>query len=146
MVFYKRIDQDIIYSKLEDLKNYRIGVERGFVYPLGFKKMPGLQPIEANSAEANIHHLLKGNLDLIVIDERYARHVFSKMSPGVENSLEPLNLSPGEEKKSAYQDTYLIISKESKNGRQVIIDFNSGLKQIQNDGTVEQILKKRGLQ
>jgi polar amino acid transport system substrate-binding protein len=145
MVFYKRIDQHIIYSRLEDLQNYRIGVERGFAYPWDFNNAFGLQCIAANSAEANIYHLLQGNLDLIIIDKLYAQHILSKMSTDVRDRLESLSLFPGKNKESAFQDIYLVISRESKNGPQVIIDFNYGLKQIKDDGAFERILKKHGI-
>jgi uncharacterized protein YigE (DUF2233 family) len=67
------------------------------------------------------------------------------MSTDVENRLESLNLFPAKKKGSAYQDIYLIISKKSKNGRQVKIDFNYGLKQMIVDKTFERILKKHGI-
>ena len=145
MVFFKKIDKDIIYRTLEDLKDYRIGVERDFAYPRDFYNAPGLQRIEANSAEANIYHLLQGNLDLIIIDKLYAQYILRKMSADVRNRLEPLDLFPGKNKESACQDIYLVISRESKNGPQVIIDFNYGLKQIKDDGTFERILRKHGI-
>ncbi len=140
IVFYKRKDRDIIYNSLE---NYRIGVVRGFVYDQDFDNEPGLQRIEANNSQANIYNLLKGRLDLVIIDKRHAQYLLNRMSPDESNKLEFMDLYP--DKKGVRHEMRLLISKESVEAEQINIDFNHGLKQILEDGTVDRIFKKHGV-
>jgi polar amino acid transport system substrate-binding protein len=145
IVFLKRRDAHVVYNRIEDLHDYRIGVVRDFVYEPGFDNTPGLQRIVANSAEVNIHNLLKGRLDLVIIDQAHARYLLDRMSPDESNKLEFIDLYPSEKEAETRQDLHLIISKESVEAEQIMIDFNHGLKQIKEDETFNKILKKHGV-
>ena len=143
IVFYKRIDNTVIYRSPEDLKNYRIGVVRDYEYDPAFDNAPGLQRIAANSPKVNIENLLNGRLDLVVIDECHAQYLLKKMSPAQKNRLESMNFYP--DKKEVRHELRLLISKECVEAEQIRIDFNHGLKQLLEDGTVDNILKKHGV-
>jgi polar amino acid transport system substrate-binding protein len=143
IVFYKRKDTTVVYRNLEDLKNYRIGVVRDYVYDPVFDNAPGLQRIAANSPKVNIDNLLSGRLDLVVIDERHAQYLLDKMSPVQKNKLEFMDFYP--DNKEVKHELRLLISKECVEAEQIRIDFNHGLKQLLEEGTVEKILKKHGV-
>jgi polar amino acid transport system substrate-binding protein len=143
IVIYKRIDTIIIYRNLADLKNYRIGVVRDYIYDPAFDNAPGLQRIAANNPKINIDNLLSGRLDLVVIDESHAKYLLDKISPAQKNKLEAMDFYP--EKKEVRHELHLLISKECVEAEQIRIDFNHGLKQLLEEGTVEKILKKHGV-
>jgi ABC-type amino acid transport substrate-binding protein len=143
IVFYKRKDTTVIYRNLADLKKYRIGVVRDYVYDPAFDYAPGLQLIAANSPKNNIDNLLSGRLDLVVIDERHAQYLLDKMSPVHKNKLESMYFYP--DKKEVRHELRLLISKECVEAEQIKIDFNHGLKKLLEEGTVEKILNKHGV-
>jgi len=140
--FYTRKDTTIACNKLEDLKGYRIGVVRGYIYGPKFDEMPGLKKIAGNSEETNLINLVNGNLDVVIMDQLHAQYLLNKM-PEKKEKISQLPLLPNQ--KGARDILYLIISKAAAASAQVKIDFNHGLKLIINDGTFDMILKKYGV-
>ena len=54
VVFFKRTEDDIKYSKLEDLKPYKIGTGFGYGYPEEFIQADYLKKVEAYELKTNI--------------------------------------------------------------------------------------------
>jgi len=139
IVFFKRTEDDIKYSKLEDLKPYKIGTGFGYGYPEKFVKADYLQKIEAYEAKTNITRLLHKRIDLIIESRQTILFYLKQQYPDQVNSLEVL----GEPLET--MSLYVPFSKNRPNYKQKVDDFNRGLKMIKEDGTYQKIMKKHGL-
>ncbi len=146
IVFLKKKETKISYTQLKDLKSYRIGVVQGYVYDSEFDRA-NLNKIEAHSPTANIKNLLLGRLDLAITDKLVAQHLIKIIKKNKEfgkklDELEFMDIYPDRETR---KNMYLMISKEYETFGQIKRDFNYGLKQISDDGTLAKILKDHGV-
>ncbi len=138
--FCARKDSTISYKKLRGLAPYRIGVVKGYVNTPEFDQADYLEKDGAKSDVQNLKKLLKGRVDLIVIDKFVAiDHL--KNTPGIEGDLRrvkflnpPLSMSP----------VFVMFSKAIPGYEKKLADFNRGLKAIIDDGTYDTILEKHG--
>jgi len=137
IVFFKRAEDTIAYSKLEDLKPYKIGTGFGYGYPEKFVKAD-LQKVEAYEAKTNITRLLNQRIDLIIESRQTILFYLKQEYPDKVNSLEVLG-DPLET-----MSLYVPFSKSRPNYQQKVDDFNRGLKMIQEDGTYKKIMRKHG--
>jgi len=136
VAFLKKKYLQINFKKLEDMKPYRIGVTRGYIYAVPeFDNAEYLNKIESASEEASIINLLKGRLDLVIIDKVVAQYLIDKKFMDNKNELDFLDFT---DRKG---DLFLIISKANTEAERIKKDFNYGLKQTKEDGTFAQILK-----
>ena len=133
--FYKKKNIEVPYKKLEDLKSYRIGVVRGYLNSKEFDDAKYLKKDAVNSDLANLRKLLKGRLDLVVIDESTSKFLIKTNFPAKLNELEFLE-PPLEEK-----PLYLLFSKKHSNFQKLLAGFNHGLNIIVKDGTRNKIIK-----
>ena len=139
VVFFKRAEDDIKYSKLEDLKPYKIGTGFEYGYPEKFVKADYLQKIEAYELKTNITRLLNKRIDLIIGSRNAILFYLKQQYPDRVNSLEILG-DPLET-----LSLYVLFSKKKPDYKQKIEDFNRGLKMIKEDGTYHKIMKNHGL-
>lgn len=137
--FYKRKDRDIPYQTLRDLQPYRIGVVRGYVNTPEFDAEAFFEKDLADNDEQNLRKLLKGRVDLIVIDKLTAQYLLNTALPEGERHLEFLN-PPLAEKL-----IHVLFSRQTKDYEKIRNDFHRGLQQIVEDGMMQQILEKHGL-
>lgn len=140
--FLKKKSLKISFKSLRDLKPYRIGITRGYVYDdSDFDKATYLKKIESNTEETNIANLIKGRLDIIIIDKAVALYLIDKKFPSNKNDLDfnDLDFIDPSNKKI---DLHLLISKKFENSSQLKRDFDYGLQQIKADGTFDRIIKK----
>jgi len=138
IVFFKRSQDDIKYSKLEDLKPYKIGTGFGYGYPEKFVKADYLHKIEAYEAKTNITRLLNKRIDLIIESRQTILFYLKQEFPDKADSLEVLG-EPLER-----MSLYVPFSKSRPDYRQKVDDFNRGLKMIKEDGTYQKIMRKHG--
>ncbi|MCX6580226.1 MAG: transporter substrate-binding domain-containing protein [Candidatus Aminicenantes bacterium] len=137
VAFLKKQDLQINYKKLEDLKLYRIGVTRGYIYAVPeFDNADYLNKIESTSEEASIMNLLKKRLDLVIIDKAVAQYLLKKKFMTNKNELDFLEFT---DRKG---ELFLFISKTNKEADRIKKDFDYGLKQIKEDGTFDRIIKE----
>lgn len=137
--FYKRRDVEIAYKTLRDLQPYTIGVVRGYVTNATFDSVEYLKKDVADNDEQNLTKLLRGRVDLIVIDKLTAQYILSTAIPEGNAALEFLD--PPIEKKLIH----LMFSRNIEGYEQRLQDFHRGLEQVLEDGTVKRILKKHGV-
>jgi polar amino acid transport system substrate-binding protein len=140
VVFFKRTEDNIKYSKLEDLKPYKIGTGLGYAYPEKFVKAGYLEKIEAYALKTNITRLLHKRIDLIIGSREAILFYLKQQYPDKMNSLEILG-DPLET-----LSLYVPFSKMTPNYKQKVEDFNRGLEMIKEDGTYQKIMKKYGLE
>jgi polar amino acid transport system substrate-binding protein len=136
-VFLKKKKMNIKLEKLDDLKPYRIGVTHGYLYNFpGFNGMNGLNKVPAISNEVDITNLIKGRLDLVLVDKVIADYIIDKNFQEYKKDLDFIDLF------GAKMDRHLLISRRFENPCQLKRDFDYGLKQIKEDGTFDRILKE----
>jgi polar amino acid transport system substrate-binding protein len=138
VVFFKRTEDNIKYSKLEDLKPYKIGTGFGYGYPEEFAKADYLEKIEAYELKTNITRLLHKRIDLIIGSRKAVLFYLKKHYPDKTDSLEILG-APLET-----LSLYVPFSKMKPNYKQRVEDFNRGLRMIKHDGTYQKIMEKYG--
>jgi ABC-type amino acid transport substrate-binding protein len=136
--FYKRKADKITYTKLEDLKPYRIGVVRGYINTPEFDAADYLQKDEANSDEQNLQKLFAGRIDLIVIDKFVAQYLIETSVPEAIGALEFM------EPPLLDQSLYVIFPRGIAGSEEKLQAFNTALKTMREDGTLERILEEYG--
>ncbi|MBW1783561.1 MAG: transporter substrate-binding domain-containing protein [Deltaproteobacteria bacterium] len=139
IVFFKRAEDNIRYSKLEDLKPYKIGTGFGYGYPEEFLKADYLQKVEAYELKTNITRLLHKRVDLIIGSREAILFYLKQDYPDKIHSVEIVG------KPLETLSLYVPFSKSRPNYKQKLKDFNRGLKMTKEDGTYQKIMKKHGL-
>ena len=136
--FFKKKGSDIEFKSLESLKPYRIGVVRGYTNEEKFDDADFLKKELVKSDDLNIKKLLKGRIDLFVGDKFvgfYTQRV---------NKLEKMGEMEFISPPLTVQDLYVCISQKTKDYKKKMKAFNDGLKSMNEDGTIDKILKKHG--
>ena len=134
LVFYQKKDKGISYSKLEELKPYLIGMQRGAVINEEFDSATYLKKEPADSPHINMNKLFAGRIDLLLEQRDVIQQYLVKEYPNKMDSIvaiEPPVITKG---------YYCIFSKKRPNYEQKIRDFNVGLKMITDDGTLKKII------
>ncbi|NQV14803.1 transporter substrate-binding domain-containing protein, partial [bacterium] len=137
-VFFMLKGKNIKYSKLEDLKPYTIGIERGYSCPDKFTSATYLNTEVANNLETNIRKLLDKRIDLIISSRKVMLYLMQARFPGIVDSFEIVDPP---------LDTlllYVAFSKKKPNYQEKVDDFNRGLKMIKDDGTFAKIMRWHG--
>ncbi|MEO1193502.1 MAG: transporter substrate-binding domain-containing protein [Pseudomonadota bacterium] len=135
--FFRQKDEAVSYEKLEDLKGKTIGVVRGYASPAGFEEA-GLKTAQAKDDEQNLAKLLRGRVDLALIDRVVGTHIINTLLPEAKEELVWV------EPPVAVDIQYLVISKEAEDHTDIMADFNKGLSAIEADGTLTAIMAKHG--
>jgi polar amino acid transport system substrate-binding protein len=138
LVFFSIKNKNIHYKTLKDLKPYRIGTERGFVYTEAFDAADFLTKEPVKKIELNLNKLLAGRIDLIVASRNVFRHMVKTRFPQkmklIEEVPPPLTVNR----------LYNGFPKNKPGSEKITGDFNKGFTMIQKDGTLEAILRKHG--
>jgi polar amino acid transport system substrate-binding protein len=137
MVFFKRVGDDISFNKFEDLKPYTIGVVRGYANPPGFDEA-GLTTEVVTDDTLNLNKLLRGRIDLVLIDKIVGQHILNINHAQHKHEVEWMKSPVGVETQ------HLVVSKRAPDSRAILDNFNRGLAAIIADGTVSQIMRKHG--
>jgi len=127
---------EIRYSRLTDLKGYRIGGVRGYYYLEAFREA-GLDVDFVITEEQNFRKLLAGRVDLIPSDEVLGWYLVKKVFPSEEVGNvyilpKPYNVS----------GDFLITSKQYPDTKDLLAKFNTSLKKIKGNGGYQRILDK----
>lgn len=126
------------WKRLEDLKPYRIGVNRGWVNSDEFDAATFLTKDEATHQILNVRKLLAGRVDMIVTSVgvlNYEITQWSGPSPKQIVFLEP---------PLARHGLHLIAAIGNPQATAIIRDFNQGLAHIREDGTYAKIIQRFG--
>ena len=140
LVFFKRKSESIAFKTLSDLKDYKIGVVRGYVNTKEFDEADYLHKEVADNDLTNLRKLVRKRLDLIVADKFVGTHLLKQNMPGKVDEVEIM--TPFLEEKSLH----LCISKKVPDAPAKIKAFNEGLKIIKDNGTFAAILQANGFQ
>ena len=120
---------------LRSIAPYRIGVSRGFANTEEFDQADYIQRDVAKSPKLNLRKLFRNRVDMIVGAFDIFRH---------QAKLENLDSSRLVFVQPPLQSNslYLLGSRKVPDGEQLIADFNQGLAQMIEDGTMKKYLKK----
>ena len=139
LVLFKRKEDPISYRRLRDLEGYRIGVVRGYVNSPAFDAADYLEKEPTTSDESNLRKLYRGRIDLAVVDLYTAQHLLETRIPQARAALEhldpPLQIKP----------LYVGVSREIDGYASIVADFNTSLRVLSENGTLERIREKHGL-
>ena len=145
--FYKRKDKKISFSAdpiqkpveaLKALKQYRIGLVRGYANTKEIDEADYLIKDVSTSDETNLKKLFKGRLDLVFIDKYVARYTMHQKYPHFIDELEFM-MPPLDEKK-----LYICFSRKVKGLEKAIDAFNQGIKEIKASGEFDKIMDSHG--
>ncbi|GAB7023170.1 substrate-binding periplasmic protein [Salidesulfovibrio brasiliensis] len=141
MVLCARKDKEIHWDgTVDSLRPYSLGVVLGYVNTPAIDKAHFLQKDTAPSDLLNLTKLLKGRLDLVVIDLYQAIYLL-KNSPVLMGGVSDVKfLSPALEKKGIH----VMFSKANPGWEDLLERFNKGLEQIEEDGTKDAVMAKLG--
>jgi polar amino acid transport system substrate-binding protein len=122
------------------LKPYKVGVVSGYVNTKAIDSADYLMKDESVNDLENLIKLIQGRVDVIVID-RFVATQYLKTSPAVQAGLDDVVfLSPPLEEKPVFA----MFSKKNPDFKEKVAAFNKGLKAVEQDGTMDAILKKYG--
>ncbi|MDF1583008.1 MAG: transporter substrate-binding domain-containing protein [Methyloprofundus sp.] len=134
--FLKKKTLNINYHQLADLKGYIIGVLRGYAYNNEFTQSRELMKAPENYLIQNLQKLNQDAIELTLDDELVINHALKQYLPEQIDTFE--FLSPP----LAYKNLYFAVSKSNKGAQTIIDDFNAALKEMQQDGSYDQILSQ----
>jgi polar amino acid transport system substrate-binding protein len=136
LVFIKRKDIQVDFKELQDLKQYSIGVVLGYVNTAEFDKADFLNKKAVKSDEQNIVKLIKGRLDLAVVDKFTALNILATRYPESLGKLDfvtkPLDEKP----------LHVMCSKISKRQQELCSRFNQGLNILRKNGKYQEIINR----
>lgn len=132
-----RRGSSISYSGMEDLKPYKIGVVRGYINTREFDNATYLNKVEVLDDLTTLKMLLYKRVDLIVIDYHVARFLLQNyLGIAPNTAVEPLYPMLDEKL------LYLCFSKQIPQNMRYLVDFNTGLLSMKNDGTYDRLVEK----
>ncbi len=136
IIFLTQRKSHIKYNNISDLKKYRIGLVRGYINTEAIDSATYLTKDWARNDLINIKKLLKGRVDLIVIDKYVAYYLIKKYLPSQLSRVKPL--CPIIE----YKYLYVCFPKKNKGSKKLMQDFNKGLTYLKEKGILDNIIKK----
>jgi len=138
LVLFKRKSDSIKFTKLIDLKPYKIGVVRGYVNTPEFDNAAYLNKEAVNSDEQNIKKLLKRRIDLAVVDKYTGLYLIKT------KDLDPQKELNFIDRALENKTLHVAFSKKLPNYQKIVEQFNSTLKELQKDNTLTNIIEKQG--
>ncbi|MGL4995760.1 MAG: substrate-binding periplasmic protein [Deefgea sp.] len=138
--FVKRKGDPFIFTGVESLKGKRVGVTRGYTYSDVFKNSTLFNREDANNLLINLKKLQAKRVDLTLDDEAVINDTILKYNPKLFAEFElvegDLSVNP----------LYVVSGVKNPNHKEWIESFNEGLKVIKENGVLEAIFKKYGVQ
>jgi polar amino acid transport system substrate-binding protein len=140
LVFFVKEGNKIRWNSLEDLKPFRIGIERGFIYTEAFDNASFLQKEPVRNVELNLKKLLEGRIDMVAASRNVFLHWIKTRHP---EKLERIEVVPNPLVENKIYNGFTINDPKHTD---YVRDFNEGLRLIKQEGTYRQILEKHGFE
>ena len=126
------------FTGYESLRDYKIGTVRGYRNPPEFDAA-NLRTEAADSDKVNLIKLANARVDLVLIDRAMAKFILatelSRHDAALEAVEPPLDFPP----------LYVLISMQAGEHRKKLDALNEGLKLLQAEGAVREIMKRHGM-
>lgn len=136
--FFQKKGRAITYTTLQDLAPYTIGYMRGSSFGADFDTATYLKKEEVTENEQNIKKLMIGRIDLLISSKELILYTLATKYPEWQGEIE--FIEPAFEMINVHH----AISRVNPNAEKIVADFNRGLKEITEDGTVAKIINARG--
>lgn len=137
--YYHNNMGDVTWTRLEDLKKYRIGGTQDYSYMKDFEKA-GIKVDTAPIGQLGFKKLVADRIDLFPCAEVVGWGIIKELYPNQISKFRVLD-------KTLEQGSCAVMcSKNNPNAPKFIKKFNNGLKQIKEKGIYKKILNKYGLQ
>jgi len=138
-VLFKKVERDITYRRLTDLKPYKIGVVRGAAHGKDFDAADFLNKIRETHSGQNIRKLLVDKIDLMAGPRDVIKFIIKRDYPlFVDKIVEvppPLSMN----------NIHFGFSKKVAEHQALLKAFSEGLKLLKNDGTFAYLAQKHGV-
>ncbi len=140
IVFFKRKDSRVGWNgNIEDLKDYKIGVIKGYANSPEFDKADFLRKAVSRTEVLLLKKLLYKQADMIAMDQFVGIYNINEKLVGYDKyKLEPI------QPPLIVNKLYLMFSRKVPGFMQKSMDFNTGLSKIRKDGTLNSILVRHG--
>ncbi len=138
VVFFGRKATLAKYRESGSLAGLTLGVVRGYALPASLNA-DALTLQRVTSDRQNIEKLVKGYIDLTIVDKALARYIIS------ESFSEQVDEFAAHEPPLQREPQYLIFSRKSVDFEQKLKDFNRAYRALQQSGRVKEILQLHGL-
>jgi polar amino acid transport system substrate-binding protein len=138
LVFYRAASPAVSYRTLADLSPFRVGVVRGCMVNDEFDNAAWLRKLEAACDEENLGRLLRGEVDLIVIDRLAARHIIATRMPEAGGRL--VSMDPPLQ----IHHLFVVFPRGKPSSKRLASEFNRALESMKKDGTLKTIMEGRG--
>lgn len=135
IVFYKRKDNPLSFSRLSELKPFTIGIGRGYANPPEIAAA-GLTTEEGNSDEINLKKLFLKRIDLVLIGHNLAQYLIKQHKGEYADIFEQVG-DP-----IATEVFHLGISLAVSDQSTLSDEFNKGLESMRKDGRLANILRQ----
>lgn len=139
--FFRRRDRvlPIDPRNLDTLRPYRIGVVRGYVNQAAFDAADFLNKDVVSSDWQNLEKLLRGRIDLAVVDRYTGYQLLSQNAPALREQLEfvdpPLEVKP----------LYVLVPKKRAEGEALAASLDRGLRTLRRSGRLQQLIAEARL-
>ncbi|MGC4008574.1 MAG: transporter substrate-binding domain-containing protein [Pseudomonas sp.] len=139
--FFRRRDRALPINPrdLDTLRPYRIGVVRGYVNQEGFDAADFLNKDVVSSDWQNLEKLLRGRIDLAVVDRYTGYQLLSQNAPALREQLEfvdpPLEVKP----------LYVLVPKKRAEGEALAASLDRGLRTLRRSGRLQQLIAEARL-
>ncbi len=138
-VLFSHPSDELKFSKLSDLSNYRIGIVRGSSYGSEFDNASFLKKEVATTELQNIRKLMLRRIDLIAGAKNVIYYLHSKKLDYPENTI--IDLKPALDSRPLY----IGFTKKRGKSNDIREKFNKALKAMNVDGRLNSIAKKHGI-
>ncbi|OQY38739.1 MAG: hypothetical protein B6226_03205 [Candidatus Cloacimonetes bacterium 4572_65] len=136
-VFLAKRELNLNYdSNLENLRNRRIGISKGYAYTDEFDNSELFVKVEAGGPKQLLDLLFADEVDVIVVQADVAQQIIIKKYITRVGEIEALGPSLTENK------LYVAISREYPNHKMVVNDFNRGFEKLVNSGRYIELTKE----
>ncbi len=134
--FYTNKEKNIFIESIKDLRGKRVGVLAGYTYYTDFDKNNSFQRDFSVKEEIMFKKLLKGQIDVIILNSYSGDYIIKKMGLGNKIKLEKYKHVEAD-----ISETRLGFCK-IKNNSEAINLFNKKYLELENNGTIKKITKK----
>jgi polar amino acid transport system substrate-binding protein len=137
--FFKRKDKKIRFKKLEELKDYKIGVVEGYATSKKFDAADYLDKVKVKNLDEGLKKLYNEEIDLMADSRavgKYRLKILEKEIPGIRKKIEFIRPV------LAMNKLYVAVSKNATNAHRKLMDFNRGFRKIYFNGTYRKIKRK----
>lgn len=138
-VFFHLDDTSFDWEDIDDLEGYTIGATNGYAYGEAFAEAEEQGRIDveyANSDKQNIEKLIRGRIDLFVVEEPVGHSILN-------TDFEPEAVEDVVQHPRALQETkyHLLFSQAIDDGEKLLESFNRGLESLREDGRIDRYVE-----